>query len=76
VVLFYTNQIALTSSAQMEKRNSMMTTSTYKQHSTRWQPRPAMFAVVCSLGLAASETRKSGGRLGQQMSIDNRNIRH
>jgi hypothetical protein len=58
----------------------MMTTRTYKQQSTKWQPCAAMHAVVCSLGLSLASvslrTNIFGGRLGQETSIDSRHIRH
>ncbi len=49
----------------------MLTIRTYKEHSTRWQPSAAK-PVGCSLGLNESTTKYFVGRLGQPMSIDNR----
>jgi hypothetical protein len=63
--------------ARSVKENiSMMTTRTYKEHSTKWQPSAAMYVVVCSLGLTPSATNIFGGNLGQEMARDSRYIRH
>jgi len=62
--------------AQREGNISMLTTRTYKQHPTKWQPCAAMYPVVCSLGLTLSAIDTFGGRLGQERSIDSRNLRH
>jgi hypothetical protein len=57
----------------------MVTTRTNKEQSTRWQPCAAMYTVVCSLGLSvasiSSGTNIFGGNLGQETSIDSRQIR-
>ena len=53
----------------------MMMNRKHKEHSTRWQPRAAMCAVVCSLGLTLSAAHNFGGKLGQQTAIDNLNTR-
>jgi len=57
------------------KKLSMMTSRTYQKHSMKWQPVAVMHAVVCSLGLTLSATNIFGGRLGQEASIDSRNIK-
>ena len=62
--------------AQCEGNTSMLNTRTYKQHPTKWQPCAAMYPVVCSLGLTLSAINTLGGRLGQEQSIDSRNLRH
>jgi len=54
----------------------MLMSRTYKEHSMKWQPCAAMYAVVCSLGLTLSANNIFGRRLGQETSIDSRNIRH
>lgn len=53
----------------------MLKSRTYKEHTMKWQPCAAMYAVVCSLGLSLSATNIFGGRLGQETSIDSRNIK-
>jgi hypothetical protein len=55
----------------------MMTSRTYKEHSTKWQPRAGMYPVVCALGLGLSLSAINvfGDRLGQETSIDSRRIR-
>jgi hypothetical protein len=57
----------------------MMTSRTYKEHSTKWQPCAAMYAVVCSLGLSLASvslgTNIFAGRLGQETSLDSRHIK-
>jgi len=62
-------------SRKMRDETSMLTIRTYKEHSTKWQPRAAMYPVVCSLGLTSSATNIFGGRLGQETSIDSRHIK-
>lgn len=55
----------------------MLTSQTYKEHSTKWQqPGGAMRGVVCALGLSLSTVNNFGGKLGQETSIDSRHIRH
>ena len=54
----------------------MMTTRTYKEHSMKWQPCAAMYVVVYSIGLTLSAPNTFGGKLGQEASIDSRNLRH
>ena len=76
VVLPYTEQVARTNELRVEENNSMLTSRTYKEHSTKWQPGAAIYTVVCSLGLTSSATNVFGGRLGQTTSIDSRHIRH
>jgi hypothetical protein len=61
--------------AQSEGIISMLTNRTYKEHPMKWQPRAAMYAIVCSFGLT-SAINTFGGRLGQEQSIDSRNLRH
>ena len=53
----------------------MLMSQTYKEHSTKWQPCAAMYAVVCVLGLSLSPVNFINGRLGQETSIDSRNIK-
>ena len=53
----------------------MTTNRTYKEHEMKWQP-CAMYRVVCSSGLTLSAIKTFGGRLGQEQSIDSRNLRH
>src|SRR5438034_8693032 len=71
---------AIVVSRTARKKLSMMTSRTYKEHSTKWQPCAAMYAVVCTLGLSSASvslrTNIFGGRLGQEASIDSRRIRH
>ena len=50
----------------------MLTTKTYKEHSIKWQPRAAMYPIVCSLGLTLSALSMFDGRLGQEQFINNR----
>lgn len=54
----------------------MLTTRTYNEHPMKWQPRAAMYEIVCSLGLTLSAVNTIGGRLGQETSIDSRQFRH
>ncbi|HYX30265.1 MAG TPA: hypothetical protein VE863_17110 [Pyrinomonadaceae bacterium] len=63
------------------KKTSMLTTRTYKEHTTKWQPCAAMYTVVCSLGLSLASvslgTNIFGGGLGQRPeSIDSRQTKH
>ena len=54
----------------------MMTSRTYKEHSTKWQPCAAMYMAVCSLRSDACHAANIfDGRLGQEASIDSRHIR-
>jgi hypothetical protein len=47
----------------------------HREQSTRWQRRAATYMVVCSVALNSSTTIIFSGKLGQQMSINSRNIR-
>jgi len=53
----------------------MLKSRTYKEHTMKWQPCAAMHPVVCSLGMGSSAVNIFGGRLGQETSIDSRNIK-
>jgi len=53
----------------------MMMTRTYREHSTKWLPSAAMYAVVCSVGLTRSAINIFGGKLGQEMTRDSRYTR-
>lgn len=57
----------------------MMTSRTHKEHSIKWQPSAAMYAIVCSLGLSfvpvSMVTKNFGGKLRPETSIDSRQIR-
>ena len=66
---------AMDQSRTARKKLSMLKSRTYKEHTMKWQPCAAMYTVVCSLGLTLSATNSFGGRLGQETSIDSRNIK-
>ena len=57
----------------------MMTSRTYQKPVYKWQPCAAMYTVVCSFGLSSASvslrTNIFGGRLGQETSIEDRQIR-
>ena len=61
--------------AHCEEVNSMLMSRIRNEHSTKWQPCAAMYAVVCSTSLSLSATNSFGGRLERQTSIDSRQIR-
>jgi len=53
----------------------MLMSRKHNEHPTKWQPRAAMYMVVCSIGLSLSATNNFGGRLEGRTSIDSRQIR-
>ncbi len=53
----------------------MMTNWTPKEHKAKGQPYAGARGVIC-LGLGSSSVNTFGGRLGQETSIDSRQIRH
>ena len=61
--------------AHDEEEISMMTSGTYKEHATRWQPLVAMRGVCLKVGLGLSRVNTFSGKLGQATSIDSRYIR-
>jgi len=52
----------------------MMTNWTFNEHAKR-QPCAAMYGVVSALRLSLSSVHTFSGRLGQEASIDSRNIK-
>jgi hypothetical protein len=54
------------------KKLQMLTGRIQKEHSMKWQPRAAMFGIVC-LTLSATNYL---GELGPQTSVDSRKTQH
>jgi hypothetical protein len=56
----------------------MLTSWTYREHTTKRQPCAGMHGVCLWVGLSLSSVNIFGGRLGQRQaeSIDSRYIRH
>jgi len=53
----------------------MLTNRTYPKHMTGWQPGAAMYGGVCAIGLSLSSTNSFHGRIGQETSLDRRNLK-
>ena len=54
----------------------MLKSTTYKEHSMKWQPRAATNPCVVTLDATVSAINMFGGRLGQEASIDSRQDNH